>query len=208
MTCHRKSRPIRLLLFFLTVLCLAAKTKADIAPKPPTGSTNSSSTLTNNDGSSSLAKKKSETKEIKLEKTNALYAELAKELAVKELKPNSDGGVQLSVGKNLNVYLYGDRDEALLVVMLIAPLPQTPSHALTAWLLRKNLYDSQLLPFVIATDLDANVVVWGRVPLAQLDGSKLKTMLGKLGVEGEKLHKEIQTDLDVEAAEAKKKKKD
>ena len=128
---------------------------------------------------------------VSLVRTRALYAELAQTLGVAELTPGDDGGLTLKVGEADTVWLYGDADERLLVVAPVGPLPAEPGRAITAWLLRRNLFDSALQPFTVACDLDANVVLWGRVPLDQLDGPKLAHLAGALGAEAAKVRAEL-----------------
>lgn len=126
-----------------------------------------------------------------LPKTRALYDELAKELSVSSLPIDQNGGVQLTVGETTTVVMYGESDLSLLIVAPIAALPREPEYGLMAWLFRKNLYDSSLAPFRIATDANANLLLWGRVPLSDLTGASLAGLIDSLASEIETIRDEI-----------------
>ncbi|MFN0184625.1 MAG: CesT family type III secretion system chaperone [Aquabacterium sp.] len=126
-----------------------------------------------------------------LVKTRALYAELANALGVAELKPDANGGIQLSVGEDTTVVLFGQDDVQLLVVVPIVALPRDPDYALVAWLLRRNFYDSDLLPFRIAADQHANLVLWGRVPLQGQTGERLAGLLDVVATEVGRIRAEV-----------------
>lgn len=125
-------------------------------------------------------------------KTKALYDDLAKELGVTELPIDSNGGVELTVGERTKVILFSENDRTLLVVSPIAALPTDPGFGLMAWLFRKNLYDSALAPFCIATDADANLILWGRFASAELNGSKLAGLIDAVASESEAIRTEIE----------------
>jgi hypothetical protein len=126
-----------------------------------------------------------------LPKTRALYDELANELRVSSLPIDQNGGVQLTVGESTTVVMYGESDLSLLIVAPIAALPREPEYGLMAWLFRKNLYDSNLAPFRIATDANANLLLWGRVPLSDLTGASLAGLIDSLASEIETIRDEI-----------------
>jgi hypothetical protein len=127
-----------------------------------------------------------------LARTRALYAELAKELGVASLPIDANGGVQLSVGDDITVVMYGEDDSTLLVVVPIAPLPRQPEYGVMAWLLRRNLYDSELSPFCIATDANGTLVLWGRIPVPGLAGAALAGMLDALATEAVRIRVEVE----------------
>jgi hypothetical protein len=60
-----------------------------------------------------------------------------------------------------------------------------------SWLFRKNLYDSNLAPFCLATDANSNLVLWGRVPVASLTGVSLAGLIDSLASESETIRDEI-----------------
>ncbi|MCA8977500.1 MAG: CesT family type III secretion system chaperone [Planctomycetes bacterium] len=129
-----------------------------------------------------------------LEHTRALYADLAKELGVPALQPDANGGIQLTIGEDITVVLYGENDERLLVVVPVAELPRSPDHGVVAWVLRRNLYDSDLAPFCIAADDDANLILWGRVPIANLTGARLAGMLDAVAAEAIRIRDEVEVE--------------
>ena len=127
-----------------------------------------------------------------LTNTRALYAELAKALGVASLPPDENGGVQLTVGDDITVVMYGQDDLTLLVVVPIAPLPRQPEFGVMAWLLRRNLYDSELAPFCIATDANATLVLWGRVPVPGLTGAALAGLIDAVAAEAVRIRDEVE----------------
>jgi hypothetical protein len=126
-----------------------------------------------------------------LTKTHDLYTDLAKALGVAELQPDANGGIQLSVGEDTTVVLFGQNDVDLLVVVPIVALPQEPGYALVSWLLKRNFYDSDLLPFRIACDKNSNLILWGRVELEGQTGERLKGLLNVLATEVARIRVEI-----------------
>lgn len=126
-----------------------------------------------------------------LDHTRALYADLAKALGVAELQPDANGGIQLSIGEDTTVVLFGQDDTQLLIVVPIVALPREPDYAVVAWLLRRNFYDSDLLPFRIAADKHANLVLWGRVPLPGLTGARLAGLLDVVAGEVGRIRAEV-----------------
>lgn len=127
-----------------------------------------------------------------LPKTRALFADLAKTLGVAELQPDANGGIQLTVGEDLTVVLFGQNDEAVLIVAPVAALPKEPDYAVVAWLLRRNFYDSDLLPFRIAADAAGNLVLWGRVPIDGLEGEALAGLLDAVASEAQRIRDEVE----------------
>lgn len=126
-----------------------------------------------------------------LEKTRALYADLAKALGVAELLPDANGGIQLNVGEDTKVVLFGQDDAELLIVVPIVALPSNPGYALVSWLLKQNFYDSDLLPFRIACDKHSNLILWGRVPLEGQTGERIADLLQVLAKEIERIRTEV-----------------
>lgn len=114
------------------------------------------------------------------ERTHALYADLARALGAEAFTPDDNGGIELTVGDDVTVVMYAQDDNDVLAVAPLAPLPADADFALANWLLRRNLYDSDLEPFRLATDDDGNVLLWGRVPLEGMDGERMAGVIDAL----------------------------
>lgn len=127
-----------------------------------------------------------------MERTRALYAELAASLGLPELVPDANGGVQLEVGGDTTVILFGENDASLLAVAPIAALPDDPGAGLTLWLLRRNFYDSGIAPFVVACDTAGTLLLWGRVPMEGLTGARLAGLLDAVAAEARTIRKEVE----------------
>ena len=127
-----------------------------------------------------------------LERTRELYAELAAALGLPELPPDENGGVQLDVGEDMTVILYGENDATLLVVVPIMQLPSDVSPGVTLWLLRRNFYDSGIAPFALACDTAGTLVLWGRVPMAGLTGERLAGLLDAVAAEARTVKGEVE----------------
>jgi Tir chaperone protein (CesT) family len=124
--------------------------------------------------------------------TLALFAELAKELGLPELEPDASGGVQLTVGGQNAVYLWGQSDGFVLIAAPAAALPKEPDYAVVQWLLHRNFYDSKLAPFRIATDAGGTIVLWGRVPVDGLTGKALAGLVDAVAGEARVIRDEVQ----------------
>ena len=114
-----------------------------------------------------------------LDKTRALIAQLAAALGLPSLPSDNNNGTPLEIDGR-TVLIYGGDDESILLVAPVAPLPEEPGYGLTAYLLRKNLFQSDLAPFQVALDDGGTVVVWGRLQIADLDGAVLAAVLKRL----------------------------
>jgi hypothetical protein len=125
------------------------------------------------------------------DRSRALYAELAAALGVTELPADNDGGVQLTIGADTTVALFAEQDRTLLIVVPLAPLPRQTGYALAFWLLRQNLYISDLAPFTLACDAAGTLVLWGRVPLAELTGTSLATLIDAVANEARRIRAEV-----------------
>ena len=125
------------------------------------------------------------------ERTKALYADLAATLGLPALTPDANGGIQLTIGEDINVILFGDDDTAILAVAPIMPLPDDLSHGATLWLLRKNFYDSGIAPFTVACDAAGTLILWGHVPMSGLTGPRLAGLLDALAAEAKGIRAEI-----------------
>ncbi|MDE2006112.1 MAG: type III secretion system chaperone [Rhodospirillales bacterium] len=117
------------------------------------------------------------------EQTRALYAALAKALGVESLPTDNDGAVALTIGDDQQVLLYAEAEATILVVAPVAELPARPDHGTMLWLLRRNLWDSDLAPFCVAADPGGHVLLWGRVPVDGMTGELLASLIDQLGTE-------------------------
>jgi len=130
------------------------------------------------------------------ESIKALYAELAKALGLAELTPDADGGVQLNIGEASTVVLFAENATTLMVVSPVMDLPQAIDYGRVLWLLRRNFYDSSLMPFRVSCDADGQVVLWGRVPVDVMDGESLASLIDALGAEADLIREEIEVEED------------
>ncbi len=126
------------------------------------------------------------------ERTRELYAELAATLGLPELTPDVNGGVQLDVGDDTTVILFGENDVGLLVVIPIMQLPDDVSPGVTLWLLRRNFYDSGIAPFALACDAAGTLVLWGRVPMEGLTGERLAGLIDAVAAEARTVRGEVE----------------
>ncbi|HEY8289471.1 MAG TPA: CesT family type III secretion system chaperone [Acetobacteraceae bacterium] len=127
-----------------------------------------------------------------LERTRALYAELAAALGVDELPADDNGGVQLTIGDDITVVLFAEFDRTLLIVLPLAALPEQAGYTLAFWLLRQNLYTSDIAPFTLACDAAGTLVLWGRMPVSELTGATLAGLIDAVAVEARRIRGEIE----------------
>ena len=123
--------------------------------------------------------------------TRTLFEALAKELNMPAFEPDAAGGIQLTVGSNSRVFLFGQSDGFLLIVAPSVALPKEPDYATVQWLLHRNFYNSDLAPFRIATDAAGNVLLWGRVPVDGLTAAALVGLIGALAAEAGRIRDEV-----------------
>jgi hypothetical protein len=128
------------------------------------------------------------------EGTKALFDGLAKALGVDMLSADANGGVQLSVGDDSTVILFGEDDANLLVISPAMELPKQIDFGRTLWLLRRNFYDSLINPFRVSCDAAGSVVLWARLPIAGLTGEALATLIDALAEEADNIREEIEID--------------
>ena len=107
-------------------------------------------------------------------------ADLAAALGLPTLPQDDTGGFRLTVGEKTEVLLYGGDDESLLIIAPIAPLPMEPSYGLVVYLLRSNLFDSDVAPFQIAVDDGGSLIFWGRIRIAEMTGAALASLIDRL----------------------------
>jgi len=132
------------------------------------------------------------------ERAQALYAELAKTLGVDTLPADENGGLELTVGETSSVVMFAEDEFTLLLVSPVTELPPGTTYGTALWLLRRNFYDSPILPFRVSCDKAGSIVVWGRVPMADLTGEQLATIIDALAAEAGTIRNEVEVD---EAAE-------
>lgn len=125
------------------------------------------------------------------ERTRALYDDLARALGAEAFTPDDNGGIELTVGEDITLVLFAQDDNEVLAVVPLAPLPPDADFALANWLLRSNLYDSDLEPFRVATDADANVLLWGRVPLEGMNGERMAGLIDAVAAAARELRAEL-----------------
>ena len=123
-----------------------------------------------------------------------LYADLATVLGTGPLQPDGNGGIQLAIGEDIQVTMFAEQDITLLLVIPIAPLPRAADYATTTWLLAQNLYTSSLAPFRVACDERGTVLIWGRIPLADLTGETLATLIDAVATEATRLRTALAED--------------
>jgi hypothetical protein len=124
----------------------------------------------------------------------ALFDQLASAIGVEALPANQDGGVQLSVGDNSTVVLFGEDEATLLVVSPVASLPKDINYGTVLWLLRRNFHDSPIAPFRVACDTVGGIVVWGRIPVDGMTGERLATLLDAIATEADLIREEVGVD--------------
>ena len=115
-----------------------------------------------------------------LTRTSALMTELAAAIGLPTLPRDDTGGFRLTVGADIEILIYGGDDETVLIVAPVAPLPMEPSYGLVLYLLRSNLFDSDVAPFQIAADDGGALVFWGRVRIAEMTGAALAALIDRV----------------------------
>ncbi len=68
----------------------------------------------------------------------------------------------------------------MLIVAPVAPLPMEPGYGLVVYLLRSNLFDSDVAPFQIAADDTGALVFWGRVRIDAMTGTTLASLIDRV----------------------------
>jgi len=134
------------------------------------------------------------------ERTEALYAELAKTLGLGSLPPSENGGIELAVGDNSTVVLFAEDEFTLLVASPVTALPKQIDYGRALWLLRRNFYDSPIAPFRVSCDRAGSIVLWGRVPVDGMTGEQLATFIDALASEADLIREEVEVDETAEAA--------
>jgi Tir chaperone protein (CesT) family len=127
-------------------------------------------------------------------RTQALYAALAKNLAVATLPADENGAVHLTVGENSTVHLFAEDEFTLMLVSPVAPLPKKIDYGTSLWLLRRNFYDSPIAPFRVSCDTVGSIVVWGRIPIDGMTGESLAGLIDAVAAEADLIRQELETD--------------
>jgi hypothetical protein len=123
-----------------------------------------------------------------------LLDDLAKALGVGKLPLDENGGVQLTIGDSSTAILFVENAGTLFIVSPVAELPKQLDYGTALWLLRRNFYDSPIAPFQVSCDTAGNVVLWGRLPVEDLNGTQLASLLQALGEEAALIRDEIAVD--------------
>jgi hypothetical protein len=110
-------------------------------------------------------------------RTQALLEDLGRVLGLASAPRDGTGGVRLTLGGAVEVSIYEDHDDALLVVCPIAAMPRTVERALALSLFQDSLFSSDCAPFVIAADETGMLLLWGRLWTDDLDGSSLASLI-------------------------------
>jgi hypothetical protein len=126
-----------------------------------------------------------------LDAMQALMTDLGKAMGLSDFPPAGDDGYELTIGDDIDLYLYAPTDDTVIVVAPVAEMPAEPGFGLVQYLLRKNLFDSDTRPFVTATDEGGNIVFWGQVPIASLTGESLAALLQTVGDQVAEIRGEI-----------------
>jgi hypothetical protein len=134
-----------------------------------------------------------------LDRTRALIAEFGSVLGLDSLPPDENGGYHLTVGADTDIMIYGGDDETVLVVAPVAPLPHRPEYGLMVYLLRNNMFDSPVAPFQVAVDDEGALILWARLPLAELSGSRLASIIRGLAEQVGEMRGEIATNTEAAA---------
>lgn len=101
------------------------------------------------------------------------------------------GEIVVTIEGHSKIWLLEQEDGYFTLALPVLALPPKIGFGEIFWLLRRNFYDSNLLPFRVASDKGANIVLWGRSPLENLTCEELEALLNKLIEEGKKIHEEL-----------------
>jgi hypothetical protein len=129
-----------------------------------------------------------------IEAASELIADLAKVIGLPEIPPDDNGGYHLTIGDDNDVFIYPVDADRILLVVPIAPLPLHPQYAVMNYLLRSNLFDSDLAPFQIATDDNSMLIQWGRLNIADFDGTLLAKAIDNLAQRATAIRAELGPD--------------
>lgn len=130
------------------------------------------------------------------ENVTALYTDLAKALDVDKVPADARGVVQLTIGEGNTMILAPEDAETMMMLAPIGKLPIQIDVATVLWLLRRNFHDSPTAPFRLGCDEAGTVVLWGSIPIAQIDGERLAGLIDAVGAEADLIRDEIAVDED------------
>ena len=131
-----------------------------------------------------------------LDHTRSLIADLASALKIGALPPDASGGYQLTIGGTTTLLIYGGYDETILLVAPLGKLPPKPEYGLVLYLLRANMFNSDLTPFQIAVDEAGGLIAWGRLRIADFLGPRLAALVGVLAERIEAIRAEIPANIE------------
>jgi len=115
-----------------------------------------------------------------LDRTRALAAGLAKAIGLDQVPPDDSGGYHLTVGEATDIFVYGGDDETILLVAPVATLPRSVDYGLALYLLRANMFDSDMAPFQFAADAQGGLIFWGRLRIVDFDGTSLSALIDRV----------------------------
>lgn len=128
---------------------------------------------------------------VALDRTRALMAELAEVIGLPDLPQDATGGYRLVVAGETEILIYGGDDVTLLLVAPLAPLPTETAYPLANYLLRMNMFNAPTMPFTTAVDEGGAVILWGRIALADFDGTHLARLVDNLADLAADVRKEL-----------------
>lgn len=128
---------------------------------------------------------------------NQLYDELANKLNLEQLTPDSDGGIRFDINED-QIIIFDEGESSLLLIVPIAELSPDIDFGSMLWLLRRNLYDSDLEPFRLAVDEAGNLILWGRLTLESISANSLLELMKELSTEAVSLRTELGLEEDEE----------
>jgi hypothetical protein len=101
------------------------------------------------------------------------------------------GEIVVTIEGHSKIWLLEQEDGYFTLALPVMALPPKIGYGEIFWLLRRNFYDSKLLPFRVASDKGANIVLWGRSPLEKLTSEELGVLLNNLIAEAKKIREEL-----------------
>jgi hypothetical protein len=135
-----------------------------------------------------------------LTNTQALMAELATALSLPEVPLSATGGFELTVGEGGTIQMFSQGEAGLLIVAPVGPLPVEASYPLAHYLLRMNMFDTDMRPFRVAVDEGGGIIVWGSVQVEGLTGAALAEAVQALADQVGGVRAELFGDTDEEDA--------
>ena len=127
--------------------------------------------------------------------TEVLFSELASTLGVDELFRDSSGAIKYESSDGLVVNVYSEGTDTVCFVSPVIELTPELGFGELLFLMRKNFIDSGLLPFRLGADAGGVLLLWGRLPAAELDGERLHGVLEALVAIARELRTELGGEL-------------